>query len=496
MEKYVVIALLSVFCLWLMNGVSFQAMAQEVESDVAEAVIEEEVSYQDLETEAPKLLPNNPFYFIKTWSWGIRRALTFNSVKRAELELKILNEQAAELKRLKEVAPDNIGAIEKAVANYQDNVERLRNRLEALQETSENPNIDKLLDKLTDRSLKHQQIFDDLKIKLEQNPALVDKLDNIQDRVNEIVARIPEKFEDALKFEERIKNIIQQRPQRIFKELREAELLDRLAEKLPEQAKERLESLKEETISKFEAQIQSWSGTDKEKLLTPGVIKQLPGDSLRRIEILKQVEGLIVNPGLKAEIKEIKEGLEQSINIEVSRERVQKLIEEARRLIIETENALFAESDEEIASAAKELLKIAKTHLSKAEAALSENKIGEAFGQANSAVLTARNALRHIKQRSATDVSNIPCTLIAPSCPAGETAIKSSEKDAKGCPVLKCVPIKSICIQVITPAISPDGVCKNFPTPCDVPSTWKKINRCPASTDSNATSSIIENIND
>jgi len=36
------------------------------------------------------------------------------------------------------------------------------------------------------------------------------------------------------------------------------------------------------------------------------------------------------------------------------------------------------------------------------------------------------------------------------------------------------------CIQVITPAISPEGICKNFPTPCDVPTDWKKVEKCPS----------------
>ncbi len=41
-------------------------------------------------------------------------------------------------------------------------------------------------------------------------------------------------------------------------------------------------------------------------------------------------------------------------------------------------------------------------------------------------------------------------------------------------------PIESpVCIQVITPAIGPDNKCKEFPTPCEVPSGWKKVDKCP-----------------
>ncbi len=38
-----------------------------------------------------------------------------------------------------------------------------------------------------------------------------------------------------------------------------------------------------------------------------------------------------------------------------------------------------------------------------------------------------------------------------------------------------------VCAQVITPAISPEGICKEFPTPCDVPQGWKNVEKCPES---------------
>jgi len=44
---------------------------------------------------------------------------------------------------------------------------------------------------------------------------------------------------------------------------------------------------------------------------------------------------------------------------------------------------------------------------------------------------------------------------------------------------IKTSPEAPVCIQVITPAISPEGICKNFPTPCDVPANWKKVEKCP-----------------
>ena len=39
---------------------------------------------------------------------------------------------------------------------------------------------------------------------------------------------------------------------------------------------------------------------------------------------------------------------------------------------------------------------------------------------------------------------------------------------------------EEVCIQVITLAISPENVCKEFPTPCEVPTGWKEVDKCPA----------------
>lgn len=37
---------------------------------------------------------------------------------------------------------------------------------------------------------------------------------------------------------------------------------------------------------------------------------------------------------------------------------------------------------------------------------------------------------------------------------------------------------RQACIQVVTPAVGPKGICKEFPTPCDVPTDWIRIDKC------------------
>lgn len=40
-------------------------------------------------------------------------------------------------------------------------------------------------------------------------------------------------------------------------------------------------------------------------------------------------------------------------------------------------------------------------------------------------------------------------------------------------------PVSGPCIQVVTPAKNSAGECREFPTPCDVPAGWKKVDKCP-----------------
>ena len=49
-----------------------------------------------------------------------------------------------------------------------------------------------------------------------------------------------------------------------------------------------------------------------------------------------------------------------------------------------------------------------------------------------------------------------------------------------------------MCAQVITPATNSEGVCKEYPTPCDVPSGWKTVSSC---SDSKASDVVVNGVN-
>src|SRR3989338_8441280 len=138
------------------------------------SILEEEVvTISDLGITNPGILPTSPFYFFKEMGRGMQGFFTFNPVAKAELQLKIANEKAAELKQVTETQPKNTEAIQKALENYQKSQGNLRARFEKLTETSQNPNVDKLLDNLTDKVVKHEKLFDEISFKFKENEGII-----------------------------------------------------------------------------------------------------------------------------------------------------------------------------------------------------------------------------------------------------------------------------------------------------------------------------------
>jgi len=141
---------------------------------LAETTAAVEVSYNDLQVSNPGVLPTNPFYFLKEWGRGVRLIFTFNPVDKANFELKIANEKAAEALKVQETKPDDTRALANALENYTKAGERLQARITKLKETSENPNVEKLLERLNEQTLKHAILFKQLTERWSDDPYVED----------------------------------------------------------------------------------------------------------------------------------------------------------------------------------------------------------------------------------------------------------------------------------------------------------------------------------
>ncbi|MDO8470843.1 MAG: DUF5667 domain-containing protein [bacterium] len=373
-----------------------QATAQDVSSDAGtEPVVSEEdtVSLEDLDAGDPRILPTSPFYFFKELVRGAQRVLTFDSIDKAELELKITNEKAAEVKKVQDTEGQNAGAVQKAVENYQKAQEALRSRLEKLQETSENPKIDTLLDRLTERTLKHQKLLDDIAAKADTEEVKT-IIRNTKEKIEETTGTAIGK-DDVAKFVSRLEKALVEGKGGDLKNLRSLEAIERIADKAPEAAKASLERLREDFSERAKASIEEVSKRSPEALKK--ALEKLPGDDVHRSIILEQIQGTLGDRAkealrenslrLQGKVMDDEKGLMERAAEQIKR--VTEIVQKLEGKIAERTSA---------ATSTDSLAEQARAHLAKANEAFAAQQYGEAFGQGRSAEVIARNALQKLEE--------------------------------------------------------------------------------------------------
>lgn len=216
------------------------------------AVAHAQTENEDLDIGSSGILPTNPFYFLKEWRRSVQRVFTRSPLRRAELELNITNQQAAEINQLEELAPENISALQNAITSYTESAVRLRARLEELGDTSENPNVDKLLEQLTERVLKHQQLFNELVEKFEAQESVRAGLDAAKHSTINVLGQIPEQLESAEKFKERLERLLRVEDVTQNEGEKALEVLEQLNARLPEQARESIFEVRERLLEKLQ----------------------------------------------------------------------------------------------------------------------------------------------------------------------------------------------------------------------------------------------------
>ncbi len=375
-----------------MVGLVFAQTDESVQAVGESAAVEraETVTAADLGVDNAGILPTNPFYFLKNWRDRVRLMLTFNSTAKAELELKLVDQKAAELKKLQETMPDDEQGVVLALQNYQNAQARLKERLEALKETSQNPNVDKLLDKLADRIVKHEKLMDEISQKLAGREDVQGLIQKAKEKIEEAAIAASKKDEPA-KFASKLEKALIELKGGELKNIRSVEILDRLGKKAPEELRQSLEKLRQDFIAEFQKDLEAYLKGVNSAVAQQRIVN-LPGDPARRLLLLKEIKETA-----KGKVAEVLDGVKKNLDKAVNDEKniVQKANEQikiAEERIKQLEAAIKDKAN--VADVIKNLLAGAQEGLKKAKAAIEEKKYGEAFGQAQSAEVRARNALQ------------------------------------------------------------------------------------------------------
>lgn len=378
---------------------------EEIETSLEDIVEAEEVTTADLGVQEPGLLPTNPLYFLKEMGRGLQRAFTLNPVAKAELDLKIASEKAAEAKKVAEQDPDNAGGISRALINFENAQKRLRERLARLQETSENPNVDALLDRIAERAVVHEKLLESIEAKHDNQRGAVG---NARARIQETLGEISNK-DTAEQFQDRLRGAFEGARGSTLRHIRSVEILDRLRESdgVSEDAKGRLNKLRDQFSDNARDSIERFAqeGEDGAHRLRDAV-DQIPGDRLRRSVILEEIRARASDRAANA-LEEARDSLDRNIKDgEEFTEDVRERIEKTEEKIVKIEQRLEDLGDE-APQAALSLLDNAKRHLEAAKAALEGGNPRNAFGLSRSAEAIVSNIMR-ILERGADAIDDVP----------------------------------------------------------------------------------------
>lgn len=488
-----ILVLISLAILFLPFGLiraqESSAVATETLSDVT---LDENVTAADLNIKEPTLLPTSPYYQIKNIWRGLRSTLTFDPVKKVELKLQYANEKLIEAKSMAKIE-NNQEAVVKAIKGYGKEMNQLTEIVENFSDELKK-NSSTLTEKIIDNSFKQQKLIDGIEKGLEN--AQLKETNQIRTKALEKLGETIVNIVPSEQIQERIEVALQNQTGSEFKDLKNLGVLKIVEQKLPEKAAEAVQEVQKNILEKLEIKINSFQEQDKEKF--QNYIENLGGSATAHLQIIKDISENGLPGEIGQKLEEIKEQIIEKVE-KMEQGQVQ-IANPASEYCIKMGGKLEMKTDEN-----KDQFGIC--HLPDGtdceEWALFRGECGK-------------------NNEKETPSSGLACPEVTkPDCKNG--ILVAIEKDKNNCPLkYECmglgekkeqpeIPIiqpqpqitpvspgnkrgESPCIQVITPAMK-DGICKEFPTPCDVPEGWSRVNSCPSSSNSNVQIDSSRSIN-
>ncbi len=249
MKKFVLL-FLPVFL--LTAGVVF-AQDESIEAVAITEEVEAEITAEDLGVKEPTLLPDSPFYFLKEWNRGIGNFFTFNPVKKAERRLAQANERLVEAQKLaEEEGNEEIAVL--AMEKYEKAIEKTSERIEILREKEkDNEKFQNLVDKFAQDGLLQDRFINKIQKRLEKAPE--EKRKRVEAVREKAIARWGKTLSDVdkEKIGERLEKAEQKIEKKGIKNFNNLEVLRRVEEKVPEEAKPALRKAQENTYKRIEA---------------------------------------------------------------------------------------------------------------------------------------------------------------------------------------------------------------------------------------------------
>ena len=189
----------------LLVGIGFGvAHAENATTSFQTAVPNVQITFMDLGVDAPGILPTSPFYFAKGWKRSASIRFARQPIDKLTLELIYLSEKAAETKKLAMIAPRNGANISVALANYGVSLDDLQSKLSLVGGGKDNTGTGYFLNQLLSASIKHIELFDDLKVQFASDKNTVLQIEHTQNTLARVVLGALERFDTPENMQNRL----------------------------------------------------------------------------------------------------------------------------------------------------------------------------------------------------------------------------------------------------------------------------------------------------
>ncbi|MBI2039355.1 MAG: hypothetical protein HYT22_03725 [Candidatus Niyogibacteria bacterium] len=407
--------------------------------------------------------------FDRLGDWARFNFLTFNAIRKAEVRAEIAEERLAELKAVVEKGADAAVAA-RAEALYRAEQADAQTRLNELD--SRGQNVADLAERFNQISLRHQAVLGRvlLNAPVEAKEAIKQSLDRSQRGLTQATEVVAHQLERGNLDAERAKKIVGQTTDDLRKKIE-------IAERDLAALKARTGTVSEEQKELLAARIRGI-----ENLLA--MLESRPEFKDIRNDIRLNISNAAQRALEARQAQDIRDiASEDSLRAIQNQQfdpemRARRMIAAATELLAQLERKINEAMDakKEVPEKVTALSQNANDHLAKARSAFDAKDFGEAFGQANSAIQNAKNALAYFDSlaRLPADANGRICAQVV--TPARNAATKDCKVFPNACLPDGWVPDRACAVNGIPTSIqniSPQGIPAPAGVAPTIPRTWE-----------------------
>ncbi|MDE2001253.1 MAG: hypothetical protein KGI60_01645 [Patescibacteria group bacterium] len=257
------------------------------------------VTAGDLGVSDVGLLPTNPFYFLKEWRRNMQRAFASGPLAKANVELGIVNEKAAEVAAVVASGTDDANGINQALRNYRDEQGMMQAALNDLPDQA-GPDREAFLSSAAVAFMNHERLLDSIAGQFSDRKSAGDVVSGTQTMLELSIGEALAK-DGADAFTAKLETALTAVKGGSLKNIYAAAVLARIHESAPSDAQQALAQAYNRFMQKGQADLQMLLNQADLQTLQDS-LKQLPAQSAERAmvgeKIFEKQKESLTNPSL------------------------------------------------------------------------------------------------------------------------------------------------------------------------------------------------------